>query len=393
MKITFIGDIMLEKETLETYKDGEKYNFSEVFEKTKSLFNESDLTIGNLETPITETKRNLTSQEFRFTSPKEFAQAVYETGIKYVSTANNHCLDNGISGINETIDCLDRIGIKHTGTFKNKKDKKYLLEEKNGFKIAILAYTYGTNAFANNCYLNKKNKYAVNLFQNQELSNRITRYCRYHKNIFTKVYNIINRNLFKYNAKVEPYERKEFNIIQKIKLKQNIKACKKEGANLIIMLAHMGGQYNEEPIELTKEISRFLLKNGVNIVVGNHEHVVHGGDFSEVKNGKAVTYSLGNFTGTVGIYKKPFNKMSEYSISYNIYINNKNIDIKIEKITFSVLKIIKTNNGGIQVVPAFELLNNNIDKSQKEKLEEEIKEIAYRFSKKKYDKIEKEFII
>lgn len=391
MKVTFVGDIMLEKESLNAYRNGDKYDFSEMFEKIKKLFSESDLILGNLETPITKNKEKLTNKEFRFSSPIEFAKAVYNVGIKYVSTANNHCLDNGIEGINETIECLNEIGFSHTGTFKNRKDKKYILENKDGIKIAILSYTYGTNAFSNNIYLNRKNEYHVNLFQNQELSNRLTRYCRYHNNMVAKIYNKINKSIFKFNAIVEPYERKEFCIRQKIKLKRNIKKCKKDGANLIIMLAHMGGQYNKEPTRLTREISEFLMKSGVNIIVGNHEHVVHEGDFSKIDEGKVITYSLGNFTGTVGVYKKPFDSMSEYSIACNIYIDNTNITIT--KITFSVLKIIKTDNGGIQVVPAIDLLNEELHEKQQEELKKEILKIAYKFSKKKYDKVEEEFII
>ena len=48
-------------------------------------------------------------------------------------------------------------------------------------KVAILAYTYGTNAFSNNTYLSRKHKYEykVNLLQKQELTNVIVIVTRY----------------------------------------------------------------------------------------------------------------------------------------------------------------------------------------------------------------------
>lgn len=69
-------------------------------------------------------------------------------------------------------------------------------------KIGILSYTYGTNAFSNNCYLPKSEYWRVNLFQNQELSNGITRYCLANKqklipriyNKFVRTFHPINEN-------------------------------------------------------------------------------------------------------------------------------------------------------------------------------------------------------
>ncbi len=48
-------------------------------------------------------------QQYKFTSPIEFAEAVKNAGFNFVTTANNHCLDNGKNGIKETIDALNEI--------------------------------------------------------------------------------------------------------------------------------------------------------------------------------------------------------------------------------------------------------------------------------------------
>lgn len=378
---------------LKTYKKGESYDFSEIFEKMKSYFKTSNLVIGNLETPITKDENILTNEKYSFASPYEFAKSVYDSGIRCVSTANNHCLDRGIEGIYSTIDCLNEIGIKHTGIFKTR-DKHPLIIEINGIKIGILSYTYGTNAFSNNNYLKNNEKYCVNLFQNQELSNKITRYCYFNgKKLIPKVYNKLMRYICKSNANCQLYERKEYDFNCKRKLRRDISNIKKAGAELVVMLMHTGGQYNKMETKSTKKLTKYLLKQGINIIVGNHEHVVHGGEFTNIKENKLVTYSLGNFNGIDGVYAEPFNTMSEYSIAWNIYIKKENNNVKIEKTTFLVLKTIPTEIGGIQTIPVYDLINQEEDREKKEKLIRDMYEIAYKFSNKRYNQIEKEYII
>ena len=92
---------------------------------------------------------------------------------------------------------LDCYHIKHIGTYSNKKREPFI-EEINGIKVGFLSYTYGTNAFANQNYLKRNERYMVNLFQAQELANRFTRYCYYnptkfHARIYNKIYRRFRR--------------------------------------------------------------------------------------------------------------------------------------------------------------------------------------------------------
>ena len=76
-----------------------------------------------------------------------------EAGIDAMVTANNHCIDRRKQGLERTIDILDSLKIPHTGTFKDsleKENQRALILEKNGIKVAILNYTYGTNGIAVN---------------------------------------------------------------------------------------------------------------------------------------------------------------------------------------------------------------------------------------------------
>ena len=165
LKLTFTGDIMLPNEIIDTYKtENNNFNFDSIFQDVKSYFNDSDYVVGNLETPISKNYDDIKYMKYKFTSPIEFAESIKNSGFNFVTTANNHCLDNGESGIEKTISCLNEVGLKHTGVFY--KNDNIEIINLNNIKIAILSYTYGTNAFSNKVYIKSKD-ISVNLLQEQ----------------------------------------------------------------------------------------------------------------------------------------------------------------------------------------------------------------------------------
>lgn len=391
IKLTFLGDVMCKAEMVTAYKTDSGYNFDTIFENMKDYFNESDYVLSNMETPISFDNSNLTDEQWRFNSPYEFAESAFKSGIHFAATANNHCLDRGKKGIESTVKALNKIGFAHTGVFSSEKKKPLIINVK-GIKFGILAYTYGTNAFSNNEYLGKDEKYMVNLFQEQELNNSFLRYCYHNKN--KKTVKIINRILgkFKRFQMDKPiYERTGNDKHQKEHLLREIFELKVKDVDYIIMYMHAGGQYNSSPTEYTVKLADYLIQHGVDIVAGSHEHVVHGGDFSNISKGKLVTYSLGNFDGIAGVYDKPFDKMAEYSIAWNIYFDE--LKKTIIKTTFSVLKTIECENKKVPTIPLYDLIAETAEADEKKKLERDAVKIAEIFSGKLYDGIQKEYSI
>lgn len=337
-KLTFSGDIMLDNETMYLYKkESEKYDFNIMFTDIKNFLEQSDYVVGNLETPITMNNDEIKCQQYRFTSPIEFAEAVKNAGFNLVTTANNHCLDNGIDGIKKTIDSLNKIKLENTGVSYGEEELK--LHNINGIKLAILSYTYGTNAFSNNVYLNNSDKNTkVNLFQEQELSNCWIRKLYLSSNIIVRIIKKIFTILGLFQLKKFVYERNEPSKKHKKEIINKIKKYKEAGADCIIMCMHEGGQYNKEPIKRTKKTVEFLLKNGVDLIIGNHEHVIHP---IKYKENKLISFSLGNFISTTGVTKGPFDKMAEYSLLLNIYISKNNKELCYDKCTFTIVKSVK----------------------------------------------------
>ena len=378
-KLTFVGDIMCKADMVDRYGDENgNYDFSGVFEGMKKYFAGSDFVLGNLETPISMDGAGLTKEKYSFNTPYQFAIAAHEAGIDFVATANNHCLDRGIRGIDSTIKSLNKVGLLHTGVFSNR-EKAPMVIEVNGLKIGIMAYTYGTNAFANGNYLKKSDYWRVNLFQNQELSNPLTRWSFNHaKTLPAKIYNKTVKFLVPSNRGRAVYERREFSFRCKRKLLKEIRHMRLQKPDIMIMYMHAGGQYNPVETDETKKLSSFLIRNGIDIVAGSHEHVVHGGNFENISNNKIETYSLGNFCGVAGVCDEPFDKMAEYSIALNCYISV--ADKKIQKATYSILKTVPDGNKGIKTVPVYELMKELTTEEARTKLLLDTLEIAKRFS-------------
>lgn len=287
-----------------------------------------------------------------------------------------------------------KFGLKNTGISYGEEVLK--LYEINGIKIAILSYTYGTNAFTNHVYINrKKQNTRVNLFQKQELSNILVRRLYQSSNIIIRVIRKVLKvlGLFQLNKMV--YERIEPSKKQKKEITNKIQQYKQMGADCIIMCMHEGGQYNKEPIKRTKKTVEFLMKNGVDLIIGNHEHVVQ---YVKKHENKLITFSLGNFISTTGVTKEPFDKMAEYSILLNVYISRNNQKVNYDKYTFTIVKSIedKIENGiSIKVKLLYDLIQECNDETEKQRLLTDNQKIVQTITGRIIDKtnIQKEYEI
>jgi len=120
-----------------------QYDFSSSFAQLRGLLSKSDYVIGNLETPISDQEEMLTHKQWEFCSPYEFAEALKNSGVSFVTTANNHCLDRGIAGIISTISCLDKIGLEHCGIQPpDCRENDSAIVDIGRLRLGVLAYTY-----------------------------------------------------------------------------------------------------------------------------------------------------------------------------------------------------------------------------------------------------------
>lgn len=356
---------MVSKEQLKACRKNGEYHFKDAVGCIKREFTASDYIVANLETPIAGAKLQYTKEKYSFNTPSELLKALKHSGVNLVTTANNHCLDRGMQGLINTIHYLKKFGLEHIGTH-SKREEPYLLKEIGGIRIAFLSFTYGTNAFANHNYLKHSQKYMVNLLQRQELANPLIRKIWTSRCMLAgavrKALKIIGKGQFD----VPVYERREISKKEIAYYKKSIQKCRQAGAEYIVSCLHIGGQYNKEPTAYTKEICQLSLDLGVNAVIANHEHVIHGIDWGHLTNSTFCIYSLGNFLSSSGVLSEPFDKMAEYSVAVNIdLIKNKQNNVEAEY-SFELFCSVSDMNGRVITVPFTDHLNN-CQQEEKEK--------------------------
>lgn len=147
LSLLFAGDIMGHDGQIAAARDDSTgtYSYDSVFKYISPLISAVDVATGNLEV-------TLGGSPYRgypaFSSPDELAVACRNAGFDILGTANNHSADRGPRGIFRTIRVLDSLGIRHTGTWFSPEERDILSPLMIGhesMRIALLAYTYGTN--------------------------------------------------------------------------------------------------------------------------------------------------------------------------------------------------------------------------------------------------------
>ncbi len=236
---TFIGDVMGHGSQIRSayQKESDSYDYSSYFEYLKPHVSEADFTIANLEVTLGMKPYKGYPQ---FSSPPALASSLKDAGIDALVTANNHSCDRGKAGIIKTIDILDSLKIPHTGTYKNVDDRTKnspMILEKNGIRVALINYTYGTNGLP------------------------------------APAPTIVDR-------------------IDRDQIAKDIKKAQKSYVDQIIVFTHWGLEYQSNPSDKQIDLYKFCIESGADIVIGSHPHTIQR---IEKHEDSFIAYSLGNF--------------------------------------------------------------------------------------------------
>lgn len=80
-------------------------------------------------------------------------------------------MDRGLEGLIHTINILDKIGLKHIGTYDAPSHRSEACYLDNGkYRVAVIAYTYGTNYYETKIKLEDNKLFHINLLRPQEES-------------------------------------------------------------------------------------------------------------------------------------------------------------------------------------------------------------------------------
>ena len=152
--IAAAGDVLIHQ-AIAVAADGQPradgaYDFRPLLRPVEPWIADADLAICHLEGTLSPTNTGLLYQHedehpAYFNGPREVAAALAATGYDACSTAGNHALDRGLTGVRETLEVLDAAGLGHAGTARGAEERLPALYRVNGVRVAHLAYTIGTN--------------------------------------------------------------------------------------------------------------------------------------------------------------------------------------------------------------------------------------------------------
>lgn len=285
IRISAVGDILCGEEMLQdAYNEETKsYSFEHMFQNITSLVKRSDAVLGTMETNFVE---KAYSGYGNRNSPKQFGEAVKNSGINLVSISTNHSLDYGLSGLQETKDYLEEIGFGVVGD--RLAEQTVTIKTIKNTKIAFLSYTYGIENQASKA---KEELEGLNIYS-EEIAKEELEYA-------------------------------------------------KENADYIFVIMHWGDPYATSPNAEQKQIADFLIQNGANIILGNHPAAIQPMEVRQNEQGENVfvAYSLGNYISSIN------NDTSKVELVLNIELRKSGEDGKVTLSKVDYTPIYVLDNG------------------------------------------------
>jgi poly-gamma-glutamate synthesis protein (capsule biosynthesis protein) len=219
------------------------------FEKVSKVTRDADLFLVNLECPFTEGGEKV-DKNFSFRARPELVAALSAGGVDVVSLANNHVMDYGSVGLDDTLATLDDEGIRHFGagvTLAGAREPAIV--EVRGVRIAFLGYLF----------LGDEHPEPYEIFATDD----------------------------------QPGAAGHHDDVARLKsmIEEDIESAKAH-ADHVIPFFHWGREGQAEVLPYQVALAHAAIDAGASAVLGSHPHNLQG---IEVYNGAPVIYSLGNF--------------------------------------------------------------------------------------------------
>lgn len=239
-------------------------NTSKLWDEAEDFLFDSDICCANLETPVVPSvsasfvPKNILKAPALNNTPEVF-DLFYKggRGINFFSTANNHCLDMGEAGLQETLDFLDQRACPHVGTARSKEERdEFPVIIENGIRMAFLSYTFSTNG-----KLVPEGK--------------------------------------EYLANYVRLNRPDCDISM---IKEQVCAAKtNRKADIVVACVHWSLEFESYPIQNVIDMGHKLISFGIDLIIGNHPHGIQPMEkytyldpFSGIQKQGLILYALGD---------------------------------------------------------------------------------------------------
>ena len=192
-------------------------------------------------------------------APRELLEGLRNAGVDLIQMANSCTINNGLIGLTSTLQTIRAAGLEPVGAFASESEfqqsKGYTITEAQGVKVAFVAFTKGLGGRG----LPAGNDNLVNIL---------------------------------YEDYASTYDK-----IDRTRITSVLKAVEAEKPDITIALLHWGSEYNDDISDTQKSIVNLMKKQGVDVIIGTHPHVVQNAAWLTGANGNTtfIVYSLGNF--------------------------------------------------------------------------------------------------
>jgi Bacterial capsule synthesis protein PGA_cap len=248
LELTFAGDIMAHNIN---YK---MHDFSQIYKGLSTILLNDDLSFVNLEFPIA-LEKGYESYPF-FNVKPAYVEAAINGGFEVFSLANNHSLDQGISGVEGTLEVMSLLKEEYNIAFHGLKDRKTtqpgeLFTQAETIKegeinIAFASFTDSTNL--------REGIERLNIIPNSEN---------------------LNEDYF-------------------LGLQAYLSNLRKTH-DLVIVSVHGGEEYSQQPSDGKKLLFRRFIDSGADILWSHHPHVLQGYERVKLPGREGlILYSMGN---------------------------------------------------------------------------------------------------
>lgn len=267
MELTVVGDVVVSglPRRSARHRPGDS-----AFDLLKS----GDLTIGNLEVPLTDGGQRA-EKLVAMRAPTSGAAELAEMGFDLVSLAMNHALDYGIEGMRDTVEALDAAGVQHAGFGESLAEATSAREVTVGEgRLAFLSFCaalpLGYNATAERAGIG-----AIRVRQSFEF----------------------DTGFMDETPGTPPFVHSTAHEPDVVRAEESIRSAKARN-DVVVVALHWGVPFpylptSQGPLaQYQQPLARRLIDAGADLIIGHHPHCLHPVEFYE--HG-LILYSTGNF--------------------------------------------------------------------------------------------------
>lgn len=252
INLTMVGDVLVQPSVLSAAQTSAgDYDFTSLFSNVADDIKDADVALVDQESSMAGQSYGYASN-VPYNAPDSLGTAEKDAGLDVVLKASNYALDLGYNGLHaelqtwgESEPSMQVLGVADpNGTVGTDRVNNVYLYEKDGFKVAILNYTYGTDVQVSS---STDSSYVATLSED--------------------------------------------------KVKADVEAARNAGADMIVACPHWGVEYSTTLSNEETTYAQLFANEGVDVVLGDHPHVVQPVQVITNSDGHTCVcfYSVGNF--------------------------------------------------------------------------------------------------